>query len=151
MGCESRDAKGTMLLEAVIVIAVIAVLGMLSVRQSMVVAQSRADRASLEAMQELAAFYLSEARFGDCAQATPTTPDDPCFVPFSGHVDSTPATHDPNFTVTRRNGRPALFYVEVSDRPSAQHHHGIRWPLREVIVTDSTGRLTLTRAAVGRP
>lgn len=150
MVCESRDTKGTMLLEAVIVIAVIAVLGMLSVRQSMVVAQSRADRASLEAMQELAAVYLSEARLGDCAQATPTTPDDPCFVPFAGHVDSPPATHDPDFTVTRRNGRPALFDVEVIDRLSAQHH-GIQWPLREVTVTDSTGRLTLTRAAVGRP
>ena len=139
-----------MLVEAIIVIAVIAVLGWLSVRQSIVVAQTRADRASLEAMQELAAVYLAEARLADCAAATPTSPDDPCFVPFVGHVDTNPTQHQTQFTVTTFNGRSVLFDVEVSDRYSTPLH-GIAWPIREVTVTDSTGRLELTRAAVGRP
>ena len=150
MACDYRDAKGSMLLEAVIVIAVVAVLGWLSVRQSIDVAQTRADRASLEAMQELAAFYLAEARLSDCAAVTPASPDDPCFVPFAGHVDTSPTSHQTQFTATSLNGRPALFEVEVSDNYSTPLQ-GIEWPIREVTVTDSTGRLELTRAAVGRP
>ncbi|MXY09263.1 MAG: hypothetical protein F4Z00_12455 [Acidimicrobiaceae bacterium] len=150
MALKIRDAKGGMLIEAVIVIAVIATLGWLSVRQSIVVAQTRADRASLEAMQELAASYLNEARLANCATATPTSPDEPCFVPFAGHVDFSPASHQTQFTVTTLNGRPALFDVEVSDSYSAPQY-GIQWPIREITVTDSTGRLELTRAAVGKP
>ena len=142
-----------MLLDAVIAMVVIAVLGMLSIRQSIVVAQSRADRASMEAMQELAAFYLGEARLADCVPPTtpPSSPDPDsvCFAPFVGHVSSPSSQHDPTFTVTRFNGRPALFGVVLEDiyRPE----HGIDWPVRTVTITDSTGRLTLKRSAVGKP
>ena len=150
MTCYLNRAAGSMLLDAVIAMVVIAVLGMLSIRQSIVVAQSRADRASMEAMQELVAFYLGEARLADCAQFTaPPGPDSVCFAPFVGHVSSIPSRHQTEFTVTKLNGRTAFFEVEMWDGYNEQH--GIQWPLREVTITDSTGRLTLERSAVGKP
>ena len=147
-----------MLLDAVIAMVVIAVLGMLSIRQSIVVAQSRADRASMEAMQELAAFYLGEARLADCAQFTASPPPPPppgpdsdsvCFAPFVGHVDRIPSQHQTEFAVTKLNGRPALFEVALKDTYSPEY--GDQWPVRTATVTDSTGRLTLKRSTVGKP
>ena len=154
MTCYPNRAAGSMLLDAVIAMVVIAVLGMLSIRQSIVVAQSRADRASMEAMQELVAFYLSEARLADCVPLTtpPSSPDPDsvCFAPFVGHVSSPSSQHQPTFTVTKLNGRTALFEVALEDTYSPLEY-GVQWPVRTATVTDSTGRLTLERSAVGKP
>ena len=170
-----RNTNGSMLGETIVALVVIAVLMPVALRLHMKSAETRIERASLERMSELAADLLGEARLADCAGwqlggdlNDPTNPSDdtsPCFVPLAVYQGATvqaiapicDADNDGNAD-TDANGDPVGGGVafthdhrtfEVVD--CRRTEHTIRWPVRTVAITDSTGRLTLTRSAVGRP
>ena len=164
-----------MLGETLVALIVIAALMPVALRLHMRSAEAHIERASLEQMSELAAELLGEARLADCAGwqlggdlDDPTNPSDdtsPCFVPLAVYQGATVHTAAPicdadnNGTAdTDTNGDQVGGGVvfthdhrtfEVVDCRRTEHN--IRWPVRTVTITDSTGRLTLSRSAVGRP
>ena len=142
---------------------VVAAMVPLALNLHMRAAEARIDRASLERMGELAGELLGEARLDDCADwhLTGDTSDNDhvCYLPLSIHAGAAVQTPAPDCDDPIVGGDPAdgsgvtftLDYRTIKVLDCHRLEHNIKWPVRTVQITDWTGRLTLTRSAVGMP